>query len=42
VEATIDQSLPEAEKERLRRERISQANRGKTTWNKGRKHRPGA
>eukprot|EP00200_Dunaliella_tertiolecta_P017469 CAMPEP_0202417792 /NCGR_PEP_ID=MMETSP1128-20130828/44153_1 /ASSEMBLY_ACC=CAM_ASM_000463 /TAXON_ID=3047 /ORGANISM="Dunaliella tertiolecta, Strain CCMP1320" /LENGTH=580 /DNA_ID=CAMNT_0049025205 /DNA_START=28 /DNA_END=1766 /DNA_ORIENTATION=- len=40
VEATIDQSLPEAEKERLRRERISQANKGRTTWNKGRKHKP--
>ncbi len=30
-----------APEERLRRERISQANAGKTPWNKGRKHSPG-
>ena len=29
------------EKEKLRRQRISQANSGKTPWNKGRQHRPG-
>lgn len=29
------------EKEKLRRNRISQANSGKTPWNKGRKHSPG-
>lgn len=52
VEKTIPQDLPEAEKDTLRKERISQqeslrrerigkANKGKVTWNKGRKHRPG-
>ena len=29
------------ERERLRRMRISQANKGNTPWNKGRKHSPG-
>ena len=29
------------EKERLRRMRISKANKGSTPWNKGRKHSPG-
>lgn len=42
VEKSIPADLPEADKERLRRERISSANKGRTTWNKGRKHRPGA
>jgi hypothetical protein len=29
------------ERERLRRMRISKANKGNTPWNKGRKHTPG-
>lgn len=29
------------ERERLRRERISKANKGNTPWNKGRKHSAG-
>lgn len=30
------------EREKLRRKRISKANKGNTPWNKGRKHTPGS
>lgn len=46
--ATADSAAAEGsdedldEKEKLRRSRISQANSGRTPWNKGRKHSPGA
>ena len=44
--AVVDASQTDAEgvdeRERLRRSRISSANKGKVPWNKGRKHSPGA
>ena len=38
---SLDKSDRISEKERLRRQRISQANRGRMPWNVGRKHKPG-
>jgi hypothetical protein len=38
---TEEQQEDVDERERLRRMRISQANKGNTPWNKGRKHSPG-
>ncbi len=38
---SLDESDRISEKERLRRLRISQANRGRMPWNVGRKHKPG-
>ena len=38
---SLDESDRISEKERLRRQRISQANRGRMPWNVGRKHKPG-
>lgn len=42
VVALGEDGMPLDEKEQLRRSRISNANSGKTPWNKGRKHSPGA
>lgn len=41
VESQTDESTKLDEIEKLRRSRISKANKGKTPWNKGRKHSPG-
>ena len=41
VEFLTEEQEDVDERERLRRMRISQVNKGNTPWNKGRKHSPG-
>jgi hypothetical protein len=41
VESSGEDSMALDDKENLRRKRISNANKGNTPWNKGRKHSPG-
>lgn len=40
-ESSNEESKEPDEKEKLRRMRISKANKGGTSWNKGKKHSPG-